>query len=294
MLVGELSALVAAFLWAAGSFLFTAAAIKIGSIQLNIDRLSLAAILIIPTMLLFNISFDVSLNQIVYLTLSGIVGLIIGDSFLFRAFKDMGPRISLLIFSINPAIAALLAYFLFDEILSYLSILGILLTLTGIAAVVIEKPKNALAQFKVTPMGLFFAFLSAVGQATGLILAKYALMESEMHSFTATFYRISASVILMLPVALIFRRYKNPIKLYMKDFKSLQMVGVGSIIGPYLGITLSFVAISNTKIGIASTLLSTVPILILPMTMLVYKEKLSLRAVLGAVVAVGGVSLLFI
>lgn len=294
MYFGELSALTAALLWAAGSFLFTNAAIRIGSIQLNVDRMALATVFIAITMLLFNISFDISLTQLINLTLSGTVGLIIGDSFLFRAFKDMGPRISLLIYSLNPAIAAFLAFLLFGETLSWLSIFGICLTLFGITLVVLEKPKENKNGFKVTGAGVFFAVMSAVGQATGLIFAKYAFTEADIHSFTATFYRISTAVILMLPSAYILKRYKNPFKLYSSDFKSLKMISIGSIIGPYLGITLSFFAISNTKIGVASTLLSTVPIMILPMSMMVYKEKLSIKSIVGALIAVGGISLLFI
>jgi len=294
MLIGEISALIAAFLWASGSFLFTSAAIKIGSLQLNIDRMALAALFIFITMYFFDITFSATNLQIIYLAASGVVGLLIGDSFLFRAFKEMGPRISLLIYSINPAIAAILAFIFLDELLSILSIFGMALTLTGIAFVVLEKPKEEQSRFKVSFQGVFYAFLSAAGQAGGLILAKYAFNDADIHSFTATMYRIVPSVLIMLPIAFLFKRYKNPIKLYANDLKTLKLVGIGSIIGPYMGITLSFVAIAFAKIGIASTLLATVPIMILPMSRIVYKEKLSLTAVVGALLAVAGVSLLFL
>lgn len=294
MFVGEISALVAALLWASGSFLFTSAALRIGSIQLNIDRMALASVFIFITMLITGISFNISMYQIGFLAMSGFVGLIIGDSFLFSAFKSMGPRISLLIYSINPAIASILAYILFDEVLPWISIFGIVAALSGIAIVVTEKPKGELSQFKVSGKAIFAAFMSAVGQAGGLILAKYAFNSGDIHSFTATFYRISTSVLLMLPMAYLLKKYKNPFKLYNSDRKSLKMIGIGSIIGPYLGITLSFVAITSTKLGIASTLLSTVPIMILPMSIIVYKEKLSYRSILGAVVAFAGITLLFL
>jgi drug/metabolite transporter (DMT)-like permease len=256
--------------------------------------MSIATVLLAITMLLLNISFYISLNQLIYLTLSGIVGLTIGDSFLFRAFKDMGPRVSLLIYSLNPAVATFLAVLLFGETLSWLSLLGIGLTLAGIIMVVLEKPKENKSIFKVSATGVFFAFMAAVGQASGLIFAKYAFMEADIHSFTATFYRILTAVVLLLPSAYVLKRYKNPFKLYAQDMKTLSRLSIGSITGPYLGITLSFIAVSSTKIGIASTLLSTVPIMILPMSAIVYKEKLSLTSILGAVVAVAGISLLFI
>lgn len=291
---GEIAALTAAFLWAVGSFLFTSAVKRIGSIQLNIDRMTLAAIFIAITMLAAGISFSCSLNQLLYLIGSGIVGLIIGDTALFRAFREMGPRISLLIYSFNPAFAAILAFILFGEKLPFISILGIFLTLLGIILVVTEKPqKDNPMNFKVTLPGVLFAFISALGQAGGLIFAKYAFNDSYIHSFTATFYRISTSVLLFLPLGILLKRYVNPFKLYASDRKSFKQISIASIIGPYLGITLSFFAISHTKLGIASTLLATVPVMILPMTRIVYKEKLTLVSVSGAVVAFIGIALLF-
>jgi len=295
MIWGELAALTAAFLWAAGSFLFTSAAMRIGSVQLNIDRMSLAALFIAITIFLGGISFHLSTSQFLYLAASGAIGLIIGDTALFRAFREMGPRISLLIYSFNPAVAALLAFILFGEKLSLVSIFGILLTLAGIVMVVAEKPKQFHPQmFKVTLAGVIFASISAIGQAGGLILAKYAFNESYIHSFTATFWRILSSVAIFLPLGIILRRYENPFKLYLNDKKSFKFISIASIIGPYLGITLSFFAISHTKLGIASTLLATVPVMILPMTRIVYKEKLSIISVSGAIIAFIGIALLFV
>lgn len=295
MFLGEIAALTAAFLWAAGSFLFTSAVQRIGSIQLNIDRMILAALFIAITMIFSGISFNCTTNQLLYLAASGIVGLIIGDTALFRAFREMGPRISLLIYSFNPAFAALLAFILFGEKLDIISISGILLTLFGIILVVTEKPKQiSQYKFKVTFAGVFFAFISALGQAGGLIFAKYAFNETYIHSFTATFYRIALSVVIFLPLAASLGRYINPFKLYSKDKKSLKFISIASIIGPYLGITLSFFAISHTKLGIASTLLATVPVMILPMTRIVYKEKLSFISISGAFIAFVGIALLFV
>lgn len=292
-MIGELAALTAAFLWSAGSFLFTNAAQRIGSIQLNVDRMSLATIFLIITIVIFQIPFTISSSQILYLVISGFIGLVVGDTFLFRAFKEMGPRLSLLIYSCNPAIAAVLAYFLLSESLPIISYLGIILTLTGISFVVLEKPKNDKSQFKVTKASIFYAFMSAVGQAGGLILAKYATMTSDIPIMVATLVRIGSAALTLMIVASIFKRYKNPIKLYNEDRETLKRVGIGSIIGPYLGISLSFVAINYTKIGIASTLLSTVPLLVLPMSAFVYKERVSLRSIVGAIVSVIGVALLF-
>lgn len=289
--IGESFALGAAFLWSFSSFLFTAASQRIGSLILNINRMIVAAVLLAITMYLLDISFKISQMQLLYLSLSGFVGLVIGDTFLFRAFKDIGPRITMLIMSFNPAIAALLAFFVIDEGLTLLGTIGIAITLLGISIVVLER-QNADNRFKITKIGIFYAFLAAAGQGTGIVLAKMAFNDADISGISATFYRIASAVIILTPLAALFKRYSNPITLFIKDNKALWMILAGSVIGPYLGIFFSFEAIRYTKVGIASTLMATVPIIMLPLSHFFYKEKLSLKSIVGAIIAVVGVAVL--
>jgi drug/metabolite transporter (DMT)-like permease len=292
--LGEIAALSAAGLWSSSSFLFTEASIRLGSFQLNTDRMIMAALLLLITIYLFGINTDLSSTQILLLSVSGFVGLVIGDTFLFAAFKEIGPRISMLIMSFNPAIAGFMAYFILDEVIGGWGIFGIALTLTGIVLVIKEKPRQQIKNFKVTKAGVFFGFMAAAGQGSGLIFAKMAQNIGDIHSLTATIVRIIAAIIMMIPLSIFLRRYKNPLGLYTRDKKALGMVFLGSILGPYLGITFSYLAIINTKVGIASTLMATVPIIMLPLSRMIYKEKLTPAAVGGALIAVVGVSMLFL
>ncbi|MFW6232846.1 MAG: DMT family transporter [Bacteroidota bacterium] len=293
-LIGEIAALAAAFMWAGSSFIFTAASIKIGPIQLNVDRMILAGVLLCLSLLVTGIGFAISTEQLVYLSLSGFVGLVLGDSFLFRSFKEIGPRVSMLLLSSNPALAAVLAYLFLDEGLNLTGILGISVTLFGIAIVILEKPKVPNGGFNITLKGVIFGFLSAAGQGSGLIFAKLAFQSGDIHSITATFYRIITAVIILMPLAAFANRYKNPFKLYIESRKTFLNVFAGSFIGPYLGITLFFVAIIYTKVCIASTIMATVPIIMLPLSAIIYTEKLTLRAIIGAFIAFGGVAVLFL
>lgn len=294
MLIGEIAALITAGLWSTSSFLFTAATQRIGTIQLNIDRMILAAILIIITIIIADVTFLVNSQQFFYLTISGFLGLTVGDTFLFAAFRRIGPRISMLLMSFNPAIATILAWIFLGESMSTLSIIGIFITLSGISLVILEKPKVDRSKFPITKIGIFYGFMAAFGQATGLIMAKQAYNIGEIHYLTATLYRIVTSIITLLPLGIYMKKYLEPIKLYKNDFKSLKMIGIASIIGPYLGITLSFLAVTNTKVGIASTLMSTIPIIMLPLTYFIYKEKLTTKSIVGAFIAVAGVAMLFL
>jgi drug/metabolite transporter (DMT)-like permease len=291
--VGEISALTAAILWAGISIVFTAVAFKIGTVQLNIDRMTLASIFLFITILIFGIDYSVNINQLIFLTISGVIGLVMGDTFLFMSFKEVGPRLTMLIYSINPAIAAILAYFFLGESMEFLGIIGVLVALTGILLVVLEKPATN-SKFRITRKGLIYGLIGALGQAVGLIFAKTAYSYGDIHSLTATFVRITSAAIVMLPIGIMLGRYKNPFKLYFNDRKTFKLVTIGSIMGPYLGISLSFVALTNTKIGIAATLLSTVPVIVLPLSWYYYKEKLSFISIAGALVTVAGIAMLFL
>lgn len=253
-----------------------------------------ATILLLITIPIAGISFGMMYSQLFWLTLSGFVGLVVGDTYLFQAFKEIGPRLSMLIMSTNPAIAAILAYFFLGEYLSIWGVLGIAITIFGVSIVVRERPPAKPGGFRMTKRGLFYGFMAAAGQGTGLIFAKQAYFDGDLHALPATFVRIFSAVIIMMLLAVAFRRYRNPIKLYKNDKKALRMVFIGSIIGPYLGISLSYIAVTNTLVGIASTLMSTVPIIMLPISFFYYKEKLTFKAVIGAFVAVAGVAILFL
>ena len=292
--VGELSALLTAFLWSGTSFAFSSAAVKIGSLQLNINRMLLASVLLFVTIEIGGFSFSLSSNEVINLVISGIIGLVIGDSFLFKAFQSIGARVSMLLMSLSPAMSSVLAYFFLDESLSFFGFLGIAVTIFGIGLVVLERSEVPNAKFKINKLGIIYGLVGALGQAAGLIFAKLAFEEGEVHKMVATFIRIISSVLILLIIALIARKYKNPVKLYKENPKALSSTIIGTVLGPYLGITFSLVAIANTKVGIAATLMSTMPIIMLPYVRYVYKERLSWRAITGAFIAVAGVTILFV
>jgi len=290
--LGELSALLTAVLWSGTSLAFSAAAEKIGSLQLNINRMIFASVFLISTIFLMGYKFDLTSSQFTNLIISGIIGLVIGDSFLFKSYQMIGARISMLLMALSPALSAILAFIFLNETISFLGIIGILITISGIALVVLER--NANSKYKITTLGIIYGILGAMGQAGGLIFAKFAFNEGHITGFIATFIRVFSSVIIFLPIMMLLRKYKNPYKLFSKDKSALGVTLIGTILGPFLGITFSLIAVENTKVGIAATLMSTMPIIMLPMVKYIYKEKLTWRAITGAVIAVLGVGLIFL
>lgn len=293
-MIGELAALLTAFLWSMTSLFFASAVVRIGSVQLNVTRQFLALIFLFIVIEVAGYEFNLTTEQYIYLGLSGLVGLTFGDTFLFLAYREIGARISMLVMSLSPAIAALLAFFFLNEKISFAGILGMLITLTGIMIVVYEK--NGIKENKINFLGLMFAFLASVGQGTGLVLAKEAfnLSSNTINGFVATATRLGASLIILLPLSILSGKIKNPIKVFSQDKKAFLLTLGGSIAGPFLGITFSLIAISHTKVGIASTIMALPPVIMLPMVRYIFNEKLNMKSILGAFIAVLGVAILFL
>lgn len=292
--IGELSALATAFCWAGSSMAFASAAKKIGSLQLNVNRMMLGTVFLIVTIVVLNIDYSISNSQLKFLVISGFVGFVIGDSFLFKSFQLIGARVGMLLMSLVPAISAILAYFFLNEVINFLDVTGILITLGGIALVILERNPDVNSKEKISKPGIFYGFLGAVGQSAGLIFAKFAFSEGQINGFVATFVRLASAVMIFLPLAIIFRKYKNPVKLFSGNVKALGSTITGTIFGPFLGVTFSLISISNTKVGIASTIMATTPVIMLPLVRIFSKETISSTSIVGAVIAVAGVAILFL
>ncbi|PJA98170.1 MAG: hypothetical protein CO128_08750 [Ignavibacteriales bacterium CG_4_9_14_3_um_filter_30_11] len=294
LFLGEFFALLTAISWSCGSFSFAEAAQRIGSIQLNVNRIILASVFLIITILVFNFDYSISGYQLKFLVVSGIIGIVIGDTFLFSAYKKIGARLSMLLMSAAPIISTILAFIFLNESVSLTAIIGMTITISGIVLVAINSDNSPNAKYKITKVGIMLGLLASAGQAIGLIFAKEAFNSGELNEFVATFVRIFSSVLFILPITIAIKKYKNPIKLYIKDTKAFLFTIIGTVFGPFLGITLSLLAIKYTKIGIASTIMATVPVIMLPMSKYLHKEKFNWKIILGTFLAVGGIAIIFL
>ncbi len=292
--LGELCALLTACLWSGGAMAFSAAAQRVGSFQVNITRLILAAVYLVILISAMQFDMNLSGSQILNLSISGFIGLSLGDTFLFKAFQEIGARVSMLIMSLAPAIASLLAYLLLDESLSKTGVLGIAITIAGVSIVVFDRKGNSTSAVTLTTFGVTCAVLAAAGQGAGLVFAKMAFREGEVNGFVATAVRIIASLIVLIPVGVMTKRYTSPVRMFTHQKKAFMFTAIGSVLGPFLGISFSLIAIKHTDIGVAATIMALVPILMLPMVVVIHKEKLAWKAILGAGIAVAGVAVLFL
>lgn len=287
--LGEISALVVAICWTLSALFFEKAGRKIGSLSVNIIRLVWAFLLLGVTLLFTKHTFfptDATAYQWFWLGLSGVVGLFIGDLLLFKSYLLIGSRTATLIMSTVPVITATIGWFFLEEILSFKSILAIIVSISGIVIAIADRR----LKIRVPLKGLLYAFGGAVGQAVGLILSKKGI--GDYDPISATQIRIVFGMACFIILITIIGRWPKVVEA-LKDRNGFKSVSVGAFFGPFLGITLSLFAIQNTQTGIASTFMALVPVFIIIPSAIMFKEKITPHHVIGAIVSIIGVSLFF-
>lgn len=293
--VGELAALCTSFCWTGGSILFAYSGRRIGSYNVNKIRIPIAALFLIIILFirygnLFPTGADS--NALFYLSLSGIIGLSIGDTFSFRSLVILGPRKGALLGSLAPIITALFAFIWLGEKLSLLAMAGILITLAGISWVTTETKDEKLDHREGSKaLGVLMGIGGAAGQAIGFVFAKQGL-GSSFDPMSGNLIRMLAATAAIWIVAIYRRETVSTIK-SMRDTKAVQALMGAAFLGPTIGVWMSLVAVQHTKAGIAAAIMATYPVIIIPATMIVHKERPTWRSVVGAIVAVGGVVMLF-
>jgi drug/metabolite transporter (DMT)-like permease len=296
---GELAALGTAILFSFGSTLFTLAGRELGSSAVvNRTRLLLAVILLMGLhWLTFGTlgPFEAEPSHWFWLAISGVIGLALGDAFLFQAFVMIGPRLSMLMMALAPVIATMLAWVFLWEVLTAQQLAGIAITMGGVLWVVSDRHNHNghEANPRAYVVGILFGLGGAAGQAGGMVTAKLGL--------TGEFPALSGNVIRMLTAAAIIWLFTLVRGQALNGFirvrqhpRALVKIAVATCTGPVFGVWLSLIAVQHAAVGVASTLMSLTPIFLIPLAYAVFHEKPTTRAVLGTVIAFAGTALLFL
>ncbi|MEZ4388253.1 MAG: DMT family transporter [Candidatus Krumholzibacteriia bacterium] len=298
---GELMGLVAALIFAWTSVFFTTAGSRLGVTTLNLLRLLGGTLLLGTTHLVLfgNLWPTAPLGSILWIGLSGIVGLAIGDSALFRAFTLIGPRRSMLAMASAPVFTVLVAWVLLGEALDLLAIVGILVVMGGVMLAVLGKdpgggrfanPDRALLR-----RGYLLALVAAAGQGLGSAFVKLGMAGGAVpvDPLSATFVRMAfawaAYWICVVP-----RHDLRALLRPLRDRRGAAALAVATFFGPYVSVYISILAIRHAEAGVAQVLLGTVPIFVLLPAWLVYRDRPTVLALVGVVVAVAGGAILFL
>ncbi len=296
-MVGELAALATAVCWSFTSVFFSIGGRRVGSAVVNRTRL-LFAIVFISVFHLFveGVLFPFGTEPWRWgiLTLSSILGLGLGDGALFYAFVLIGPRLSMLVMTLVPVFSAFFAWLAFGESLRPIEFVGMGITIVAIGWVVSERraPNATQERDPNYLLGLGMAVLGALGQTSNLVVTKYALLDG-YSALSATLIRIFVALIALWLLAGWRGEVRSSIN-KLQDRGALLAIMAGALVGPFLGIWFSLIAVQNSRVGIASTIMALPPVLLIPLTAIFLKEKVTARALLGTGIAIGGVSLLFL
>ena len=300
-LVGESAAVTTSFFWTLSSIYFTTASKRIGWLGVNAYRTIIAIGLLGATHLIFLGTLIPLANgsQWLWMGLSGIVGLGIGDSGLFAAYATLGPRRSLLMMALAPGFAAASAYAMLGETISEFAVVGIVITLIGVVTVILEEDERSTAiriSGKQKVAGVVFGLIAAMGQGVGLALSKKGIdlnPEALLNPLSATLVRLLLGALFIWILALLSGRLPKVLAAF-GDATAMRNTALASCLGPFLGVTLSMVAVTFTETGVAQTLLSLMPVIIIPVAWISRHQKTSWRGIIGAIIAVAGVTIIFL
>ena len=292
---GELAALATALCWTITSIAFESAGKRVGSLPVNLIRL-VFAFFIIGVFSYFRkglfLASDATLEAWGWLALSGLIGFVIGDLLLFQAFVVIGARVSMLIMALTPPIAAFFGWLIIDEHMSLTNLIGMTVTIIGISTVILAKENNqGKVKIRYPIKGILLAFGGAVGQGLGLVFSKLGMKDYD--PFLSTQIRILAGIIGFSILFFALGKWKT-ILVAFEDKKGMLGISVGAVFGPFLGVSLSLLAIQHTTTGIASTIMAIVPVLIIAPAILIFKEKITAKEIIGAIIAFAGVVMFFV
>ena len=286
--IGELISIGVAFSWTATALLSEFGSKRLGNLTLNVLRMALALVFSLVLFMVVSGSpmpAGATPEAMGWMLLSGLVGYVIGDFCLFQCYIIIGSRYGQLFMTLAPLSAALMAWITLGQQLSGSALLAMFITLLGISISVLGRGEHHKVSLKLPLNGVLFAIGAAMCQGIGLVLSKIGMdhyqvsadMPEWLVPFSANFYRCVAGVIG-----------------FMHDKKGLSVALATTVFGPFIGVGFSLMAVQYTAAGIASTLMAMTPIIILLPSYWLFKQKITWRAVLGAVISVVGVSLFFL
>ncbi len=295
-LKGEIAALTAAFLWAVSSTVYAALGQRIPPLQLNFSKGLIAIGLLLLTLFLQGQAFPVmELLPISFLLLSGVIGIGLGDTAYFSALNQLGARRTLLLEMLAPPLSALIALTFVGERLGLTAWLGMALTLFGVCWVIVERSPYSVSNNPHPMKGIIWALLAAIAQATGAVLSHFALASSDITPLWSTLLRLLAGTFTAFLFLCFPNSAKKSITQQFQVFQSVKTMGIITLTAfgsTYLGIWLQQTAFKFSPVGIAQTLTSTSPLFVLPIAFWL-GEKISIRAVLGVLIALVGIGVLF-
>ncbi|GLH67459.1 DMT family transporter [Geothrix edaphica] len=290
--LGESAALLTSLCWSLNSVCFTVAGRRVGSASVNLLRLLMAwGLLVLLHLALYGQAFPMQAGaaRLGWLGASGLIGFALGDAVLFEAFVLIGARLAMLLMTLSPIFSALLAWLFLGQSMGPAKVLAMAVTLGGIAWVVWGGGDQ-----EAHPhlwRGVLLGVGGALGQSVGLVFSMKGLAGG-FPPISANLIRVTAGLGALLLYFSATGRLRGTLG-GLRDGRATAFIGLGAATGPVLGVVLSLVAIAKAPMGVAATLMSLSPVILLPVSHFVFREKLGGHAILGTLLALAGAAALF-
>ena len=304
--IGELISIGVAFSWTATALLSEFGSKRLGNLTLNLMRMVITLVfsgILFWAMTGTPLPAHASTEAYMWMMLSGLVGYVIGDFCLFQCYIIIGSKFGQLFMTLAPITAAIMAWFTLGQQIRPQAMLAMVVTLSGIAISVLGRGEQHKLSLKLPLSGVLFAIGAAICQGVGLVLSKIGMNHYEatlttdmagwMLPFHANFFRCIAGVI-GFTLLMAFREGFAPLRKGVSDRIGLTTALLTTIFGPFVGVGCSLLAVQYTAAGIASTLMALTPIIIILPAYWFFKQPITLKSLLGALISVIGVSLFFL
>lgn len=309
MYLGEIISLAVAVSWTVTALFAEVASKRIGSLQFNVVRMFLSIVMLGLTLWCFTgspVPLYANGDAWLWLSLSGFVGYLLGDYCLFNSYILIGSRFGQLFMTLAPIAAAFSAWAILGERMSFQAVVGMLVTISGIGLSVLNKGggKHRLS-LKLPLKGVLFGIGAGIGQGVGLVLSKVGMnhyvqsipageeMVTDLMPFASTMIRAITGFVGFFLV-MIFQNKLSTMSVALRNRKGMNAALWATFAGPFIGVSLSLMAVQYTEAGIASTLMALTPIFILWPSSFFFGQKVTAKEIAGAVISVVGVSLFFL
>lgn len=234
-----------------------------------------------------------------FLLISGVIGLALGDIFLFSAYRSIGPRLGMLLMVCAPIISAVLAWLFIGEGSTMVQMIGMGITLGGVAWVVVsdqssESKMPLIGDGSNYKLGILFGVLAAVGQGSGAFLTRLAFETDDISALNATLIRMIGGLAGIWLILLLNRQLFQSYRVLWREKRASGLLLITVFLGPFLGVWLSSIAFKTIHLGVASTILALPPVLMIPIGRYVFKEEIKWQSVVGTIVAMVGAAVLFL
>lgn len=308
--LGEIISLTVAVSWTATALFADIASHRIGAMPLNIIRMGLSIILLaIFLFVLTGAPYPLYANNQAWfwLGLSGVVGYIFGDYCLFNCYVLIGSKFGQLFMTLAPPVAGIAGWIMLGQQMKGVSWLAMAVTLCGIAISILAKDKGSKkVKLKLPVRGVLLGIGAGIGQGIGLVLSKIGLdhyasvLPADASSellfavpFAGTMIRAIFGFIGFFAIISLMHS-NSKVVAALRDRKGMTFASLTTIFGPFVGVSLSLMAVQYAKAGIASTLMALTPVLIIVPYAIINKQKISLKEVTGTLVTLTGVAMFFL